>query len=294
MLLSIMGTEALGGGGPSAGPLPNFLIIGAGRCGSTSLHRQLQAHPEVFLPREKELHFFNKKWDQGVDWYRGFFADAASARAIGEATPSYLYSPAAFPRMASVIPDARLIVSLRNPVNRAYSHYWKSRLHGRERLSFEDALAAEETLLEAGKEVPAKWAYADRGRYLPQLRRVLEHYRSDRLLILIFEHDLCAEPAKTYATVCRFLGVDDVFAPENLGSRSNAAISVRSPKLRWLSRKLPGSLKPVAKLLSRVNERPGPYVPMAAATRHRLLTGFEADNLALASWLGRDLSSWAS
>lgn len=289
-----MGTAALGGERLVPGPLPNFLIIGAGRSGSTSLHRQLQAHPEVFIPREKELHFFNKKWDQGVDWYRAFFADAASARAIGEATPSYLYSAAAPHRMASVIPDARLIVSLRNPVDRAYSHYWKNRANGREKLSFEEGLAAEEALLEAGKEVPAKWAYVGRGRYLAQVRRVLEHFQRDRLLVLIFEHDLCAEPARTYAAVCRFLGVDDVVAPENLGSQWNAAKSVRSPRLRRLTRNLPVSLRPVAKALSRINERPGTYAPMTPATRQRLLASFEADNRALASWLGRDLSSWAS
>ena len=108
---------------PSAALLPNFVVIGAMRSGSTSLYKYLQAHPDVFMPR-KEIHFFDVKWDRGIAWYHTRFEGYAGQTAIGEATPTYLADPVALDRMAATIPDARLVAVLRDPIDRAYSHYW--------------------------------------------------------------------------------------------------------------------------------------------------------------------------
>src|SRR5437764_7156012 len=118
-----------------APPLPNFFIIGAMRSGTTSLTRYLNAHPDVFVAPGKELHFFDQRFDRGLDWYRDCFERAAGQRAIGEATQSYMYDAEAMTRLAVTVPKARLLAILRNPVDRAWSHYWLNRALALETLS---------------------------------------------------------------------------------------------------------------------------------------------------------------
>src|ERR1051326_983405 len=115
--------------------LPTFLIIGAGRSGTTSLARYLGSHPHVFMARAKEMHFFDSD-SKTREWYRPRFAEARRQTAVGEATPNYLYEPAAIKRMAAIVPEARLIAILRDPVDRAYSHYWQNRSLGKETMTF--------------------------------------------------------------------------------------------------------------------------------------------------------------
>src|SRR5690606_34294189 len=107
--------------------LPNFLVIGAQRAGTTLLHRILEAHPEVYVPyRRKEVHFFDLYFDRTTQWYENFFPPsepAAKYKAIGEVTPDYMFDQAAPFRIKKILPDCRFIVSLRNPVERAYSAY---------------------------------------------------------------------------------------------------------------------------------------------------------------------------
>ncbi|MBA3731354.1 MAG: sulfotransferase domain-containing protein, partial [Gammaproteobacteria bacterium] len=106
--------------------LPNFLIIGASRCGTTWMANNIKSHPDVFMPPKKELHFFDASFDKGWDYYASFFPDKKCARyrAIGEATPAYLYMPQVARLIKSRLPDVKMIVSLRNPIDRAYSQYW--------------------------------------------------------------------------------------------------------------------------------------------------------------------------
>lgn len=281
------------------GPLPTFLIVGAARSGSTALYRHLRAHPEVFLPSRKEIHFFDHNWDRGIEWYRHFYAEASPHQARGEATPSYLYEPLAPARMADVVPEARLLAILRNPVDRAYSHYWLNRGQGREELSFEEALDAEPQRLASGEGLAdgvqrRRWAYLDRGRYLVQLQRLCDHFPRRNLLVLVFEHDLRSSPEVTYASVCRFIGVDDGFVAPELAARVNRPLAYRSMTVRRVAARLPPALKPVKGALTRANARPISYPPMEPRTRQRLLAGYQADNAELAAWLGRDLSIWDS
>ena len=284
-----------------ATPLPNFVIVGAARSGSTSLYRDLRAHPQVFLPERKELHFFDKHWDLGLDWYQAQYAGAGGQAALGDATPTYMYKAHAVDRMAATLPGARLIAILRNPVDRAYSHFWMNRSQWKERLTFEEALAAEPARLAAGegrrrRGVPGSCAYADRGRYLYQLQRLCKHYPRHRLLVLILEADLRVAPEVGYGAVCRFLEIDDTFEAPERARAANRSVSYRIPSLgrvmRRLPRPLPGPVAPMVRALARVNERPLTYPPMEPAIRARLLAQFRPHNEALASWLGRDLSMW--
>ena len=273
-----------------AGPrLPDFVVIGAQRSGTSYLALNLRQHPGIYMASRKELHFFTVHFDRGLDWYRRQFADAAPGQVAGEATPLYVYFGDAIERMARAIPDARLIVTLRNPVDRAYSHWLKERTRGREDLSFEEALAAEPERLRGGDIYDSRKAYADRGRYLPQLERVARLYPRSSLHVVIFE-EMRAEPTATYQQIFSFLGVDDSFVSPNLATKAQAYRTLRSRSLHRALSKLPRGR--ARRSLQRLNYRRAPAPPMDPATRARLLEDYREQNAALASWLGRDLDRW--
>ncbi|CAN5787513.1 sulfotransferase [soil metagenome] len=272
------------------GILPNFLVIVAPRCGTSSLARYRRVHPEVFLAVPKELRFFDREFDRGLGWYRERFAAVDGERAVGEASPSYLYRAEAVERMATTVPHARLIAILRDPVARAYSHYWMERMRGRERRSFAEAVDAE---LGPGAGVSRSAeatgvAYLDRGRYLSQLERVGEHYPRSSLLVLVFD-DVVADPAESYRKVCRFLAVSDTFVPPLLGTAVNPSVAFRSLGLRRLAKQLPD---PARRVVERVNTRSFRYPPLDPGLRARATAYLEDDTRALGIWLDRDLSSW--
>lgn len=221
--------------------LPDFLIIGAQRAGTTTLYTYLRRHPDVIGPWRadpsvswgKELHFFDENFWRGVDWYRKFFPLEMRRQAMrrlgrnlvtGEGTPYYMFHPAVPARVAATVPDVRLIVLLRNPVERAYSHYQMMVRSGREKLSFEEAIEAEpkrlagvEDALLAEQPVFNEYghrthqhhrhrAYVSRGLYADQLERWLELFPREQLLVVRSE-DFLARPDDVYAEVFGFLGV---------------------------------------------------------------------------------------
>lgn len=212
--------------------LPSFLIAGGQRCGTTSLHRALIAHPLVTGPVfHKGINYFDVNYHRGPDWYRGHFPRAASVRRkarswLGSAEPQamessgyYLYHPLALPRIAADLPDVKLIVMLRNPVERAYSAYKHEVARGFEPASFERALELEAQRLEGEEErlrtepgyqshAHRHQAYLARGRYAEQLERVFEVFARDRVHVLDSE-DFFEAPVTTYAAVLEFLGLPD-------------------------------------------------------------------------------------
>src|SRR6266480_7948081 len=137
--------RAYGRATASLRPLPDFLILGAQKAGTTALYAYLRQHPEITGPSWKEVSFFDRHYARGEAWYRGNFPNSLRARGklVGEASPSYLFHPLAPERVAGLVPEAKLIALVRNPVDRAYSHYQHEVALGREPLSFEDAVAAE-------------------------------------------------------------------------------------------------------------------------------------------------------
>jgi hypothetical protein len=274
--------------GESAGRLPDFVIIGAMRAGSTTLARTIGMHPMVHMPAKKELHFFDWNWDRGIEWYRAHFRDAKSGELTGEATPIYVVYREAMERMAATIPHARFLIVLRNPVDRAYSHYWYNRMLDFERLPFDEALATEAS---RPSRVTDKrtFDYVARGRYLAQLRRVTELFPRESLHVVILE-ELNRDPISSYRAVFEFLHVDDSFVPPALGVSLNSHAVYRSRLIAKVSRGLPGSLRRATR---RLNRRETPYEPMDPAIRRSLEERFALDNEALAEWLGRDLSVWA-
>jgi Sulfotransferase domain len=286
--LHASGMEARRGAGSG---LPTFLIIGAMRSGTSTLARTMAQHPEVFIPPGKEMHFFDHHFDRGIEWYRSRFEAAGPARAIGEATPTYMYNDEARRRMAETLPDARLIAILRDPVDRAYSHYWHNRARGREPLAFEEALAAEpERIAEAPQGRKGRYAYVGRGRYARQLERLAEVYPRESVLVLILE-EFSRDPVAGLRRVWRSLGVDERFVPRRPDARFNRARRHWSSRLHRYLRRRPRTLS--TRTLARLNFRPGPPYPrMRPEVGKELAERFRDDNRDLARWLGRDLAVW--
>jgi hypothetical protein len=269
--------------------LPDFVIVGAMRSGTTSLARWMGDHPEIHMAPAKELHYFDRGLEHGLTWYAEQFKGATDEKAVGEATPNYLYDPDAIARMAEVIPQARLLAVLRNPVDRAYSHYWHRRARGRETLAFTDAVAAEERRLEQGDwRDRADFSYLDRGRYASQLERAARHYSRDAMLVLLFD-DLRDDPAAAFSQVCRFLDVDASVVPDLVGRTVNEFQRFRSPRLRNATKNLPS---PVRRVIGRLNSVADAYPPMPGPLRRDLVARFAGERAALSAWLGRDLSAW--
>ena len=199
-------------------PLPDFLILGAQKAGTTALYAYLRRHPDITGPSWKEVSYFDRHYARGPSWYRGNFPNLLRSRGelVGEASPSYLFHPLGPERVKELVPEARLIALVRNPVDRALSHYNHELALGRESLSFEEALAAEEERLDGEVErlcadpryfSRAWWShtYKARGRYAEQLERWLEVFPQEQLLILPSE-ELLAEPEQAHGRVLEFLG----------------------------------------------------------------------------------------
>jgi len=197
--------------------MPNFLIIGAQRSGTTSLYRYLAEHPAVAPPLRKEIQYFSLHYGRGDAWYRTHFPVAGRQRATFEATPYYLFHPAVPHRAADTVPHAKVIALLRDPVSRAFSQWQHNASRGLEHLGFEAALDAEQERLagecdrllsDAGYRSDAHrlWSYVSRGEYADQLERWLAQYPQEHVLVLRSE-DLYAQPEATYARALDFLGL---------------------------------------------------------------------------------------
>ncbi|MEO1063552.1 MAG: sulfotransferase, partial [Actinomycetota bacterium] len=159
---------------------PGIVLVGGMRCGSTSLFRHLGSHPDVHESAAKETRFFDRNYERGWDWYEERLGEPAPGTVVFEATPSYLVSPVALERLAVELPAAQLIVTMRDPVERASSHYWMFRERGHEDLELAEAFEAElgrSTTTDAGLER----RYLLGGMYGPQLRQLLELFPAEQV-----------------------------------------------------------------------------------------------------------------
>ncbi|HVN51225.1 MAG TPA: sulfotransferase domain-containing protein [Acidimicrobiales bacterium] len=196
--------------------LPDLLVIGAQRGGTSSLYRYLGGHPQVVPSVRKETEYFSRRYGNGELWYRGHFPLRRSGLTF-EATPDYLYHPLAPERAAATVPDARIVVLFRDPVERAISHWQHMTRLGFETLTFREAIAAESGRIDADyadiaagvavDEGPVlRFSYRSRGCYDEQLERWLSHYPRERVLVLRSEV-LFADPASSMAELERFAGL---------------------------------------------------------------------------------------
>lgn len=244
-------------------PVPDYLIIGTQRGGTTSLYHYLTSHPRVLPATGKELHFFDIQYKNGLDWYRSQFPlDSMRGSVTGEASPYYLFHPLVPGRVREALPHARLIALLRNPVDRAYSHYQMAVRLNAESLSFEEALEREEERLDGEVERICNgdyysynhqfYSYRSRGLYAEQLDRWRRHFPDEQLLIFRSE-DFYGDPSAALTRVTDFLGLSRLDSFD-------------------------------ATLFN-----DGVYAPMEAATRRRLAEYFEPHNRRLGDLLGMDM-----
>ena len=219
--------------------LPDFVIIGAQKCGTTSLYHFVVRHPAIVPAPHKELEYFTMKYRFGEQWYRSNFPTNLSRRRFykktgqkllsGESSPTYIFYPMVSDRMKEILPDVKLIVILRNPVDRAYSHYHHNVRRNRETLPFEKAIELEgercagerERLIRDPDFVAAhyrKHSYLARGTYADQLEDWFKHYSKRQFLILATE-DFRKNQQQTLDQVIDFLGLPP-FKVENLTDRN--------------------------------------------------------------------------
>jgi hypothetical protein len=233
-------------------PLPAFLIIGAQKAGTTSLASYLAAHPGVVSPAFKEVHYFDLNYRNGNEWYRSHFSVGARRRLESyvrgrrllalDATPYYMMHPQVALRVSRLIPAAKIIVLLRDPVRRAYSHYHHEIRLGTEHMSFEEAIDAEPARTAGEVERLAAdpsyegfnyqhFSYLGRGIYFEQLRGWLQYFRPDQFLVLSSEK-FFASPASEYRNVVKFLGLPEweppAYPAEHVGSYSPMSAAIRS------------------------------------------------------------------
>jgi hypothetical protein len=249
---TINGVRTATGRGPGRGHmLPDFVIIGAAKAGTTSLYGWLSEHPYVVPATTKEVHYFDYNVYRGVDWYRAHFPHQADCDAFaathgrpfltGEASPSYISHHWVPERLARRLPDAKLLVTLRDPVDRAYSQFQMSCREQEESLSFEEALAIEDERLEPERARIASderynswpigcWSYQMRSRYAEQLERWFSYFDRSQFHILTLE-ELAARPSETLDAVHAFLGLSP-FTPENLKPLHAAAYNSLAPVTR--------------------------------------------------------------
>jgi hypothetical protein len=232
--------------------LPDFLIIGTQRGGTTSLYRYLKAHPYVGAPSNKDVHFFDRRYRKGLTWYRGHFPtvlEKAYAQQIrrhpfitGEASPSYLFHPYAPKRVAEALPHVKLIALLRNPVSRAYSQYHHAVELGFETLSFEEAIREEEkrTAREQEKLLKNEHYYSDaykhrsyltKGIYVDQLQAWMSQFPREQFLIIKSE-DFYANSVATFKLVLSFLHLPDVELTVDKQYNTNTYPSKMDPATR--------------------------------------------------------------
>lgn len=201
--------------------LPDFIIVGAQKAGTSSLFYYLSQHPELRVATQKEIHYYNyyRLRGKNLNWYRSFFPLMLSSRKTGEASPYYLFDAAVPQRIKQDMPDVKLIMLLRNPIDRAYSAYNMNARRARDRFpTFEQAIANQDMSQEAS------CVYLWRGLYAQHIRHWLRHFPHDQLLFIKSE-DFFADPRNTLQKVYEFLGIVEAYPsntrPQEVGSYSD-------------------------------------------------------------------------
>ena len=297
------------------GRMPNFLIIGAARTGTTSLYEYMRQHPDIWFSPVKEPMFFalegarpdfrgpgddreiNRKSVTDLAAYQALFAGASSKKAVGEASANYLYSERAAERIRHYIPEARMIAVLRNPVERAYPSFLYMIRDQREPLrDFAQALEQEDKRIAEHRE--HIWHYAHMGFYGKQLQRYYALFGKNRIRVYLNE-EMKKDAPGLLKDVFGFLEVDDTFLPDTSVTYNeggvpkrkllNAVLTRPSIVKRLLRPFVPASAMKVYTRLKHGNlEKP----PLDAGVRARLVALYRDDVLRLQDMTGKDLSAW--
>lgn len=209
-------------------PLPGFICIGAQKCGTTTLHNILNQHSDICLPPSKEAHFFHldDEYSKGMShWMRQHFRNYQGQELVGVVTPEYLYFENSAPRIKQSLPDTKLVVIIRDPVDRAYSNYLMSWRRGIESEKFLDALELEDFRIHNGLFEKINFSYISRGLYAKQISNYLSLFGREQIHIMLFE-ELVSNPKETIEGLLCFL---DLPVPKdlNFSVKSNSATQAK-------------------------------------------------------------------
>ena len=277
-------------------PIPDFLIIGDLKAGTTSLHYYLKQHPKIFLPDKKELRFFSFDPDnpyhrrsgtfdvRTFSEYLEYFAEADGYPAIGEASPNYLRSPLTAERIRRQLPDVRLIVSLRNPADRLYSSYAMEYRSGGTKAPIEEILFRRDA-----ERVKASFYWSD-------LMQYYDRFSRGRIKVILFD-DLVQDSHQVVRDLCRFVGVDDDFTPD-VTPRNVGGIPANPLMYRILGagKKMTARyVKPtpeMRRIWQRVKSKQLSSLKPDPAVRQKILEICKDDIDRTQSLIDRDLSAW--
>jgi len=271
--------------------LPNFLIIGVQKGATTWFAKSLGEHSDIFMVDQKETHFFDRHFENGVDWYEAQFKNWSGQRAIGEATPGYIYYKDIPAKIRTTLGNkVKLIVSLRHPVDRAYSAFWMFLSRG--------VIPADSdfrTLFYQGDHGLQK-----RGYYFEQLSRYLKYFPRENLLILIYE-EMRENSQQALSRGLEFLKADSQFLPDTLNAKVNKRIDMSMfhhqiwglrRALRMLPRSVEKPLSSFGRHILKWWPKQKTYEPLAEDLRQELFNEYNPDIEQLENLLGRDLSIW--
>lgn len=272
--------------------LPTFLYVGSAKCGSTWLFEALRAHPEVFVPIAKDIYFFDKYYDKGLDWYASFFTKTDTrVKAMGELSHDYLYSRSAVKRIASDLPDVKLLACIRNPIERAFSVYLYRKRNGTAGADFDSTIKKTPFVIE-------------RGKYYEYILMYRELFGEDRFKVFLFD-DLKKNSFEFAREVYKFLEVDSSFEYSAASKKVLPASTARIIGISRLVKKGANKLRQLgyANLIGRVKKSSFTrllYKPietkekesLTGTQRAFLIDYYREDVTKLGKLLGQDLSHW--
>jgi len=271
---------------------PNYVMIGSPRCGTTTFTELFPQHPDVFLSREKEPHFFSIDhfYHRGWDWYETLYEGSAGCKAIGEASTTYSQHaefPKAVGRVIEHLPEAKIIYMVREPTAQIGSHWMLRLSHGRGRYPFT-------------RDIRENPTYIDTASYWSQLQRYRDHYPDDRILVLFLE-DLVADSRSVLQRFYSFLGVDPTFEPKDPDRQANSSASRRVDRWWWAKLKHTSGLwripdmmpRGVRRMCNQLGTRPGDFKPQwTPDARQWAIDQVAEDSAAILDYAGKPTDFW--
>lgn len=283
----------------------NFFCVGAQKAGTTTLHDILIQHPDIYLPKEKETHFFDMedRYNNGIEWYiNTFYSNYSGEKICGEITPCYLYFDKVPKRLFKEFgSNLKLVFLFRNPIDRAFSHYLMTKKRLLEDNSFEDAIALETERIDKGYYENLHYSYLSRGLYATQLNRFLKYFPLENMHFINFEEDYVKNRANTIVQLLKFLEVPIVNLNVDIHSHKSQIV-----RFKYLQRILfkgfsgknlfsfvPKNMKVIIrKILLKIAFRENKNEKLNEKTREDLKSYFENDIKELEIITRKDFSNW--
>ena len=269
--------------------LPNFIIPGAPKSGTTALQIYLSQHPDIYMVNQ-EIHFFDNddNFKKGIEWYKRFFKE--KKKMMGEKTPQYMYDKKVPARIHKYLGEVKLVFLLRNPIDRAYSHYWHNKRIGKEPLSFEKAIKTEEKRMKVDTKNSYLYSYKDRGQYIDQIMRYNDFFPKSKMKFVLSE-ELNENTREVLKNILQFLEVGSDFEFTDVKKKHVGGVPRSNSLAKIAGNKFVNNIKYLKwgiKIINTKKIKP----PIAGETRRYLQMHFSSYNQQLEKFTGLDLERW--